>query len=106
MYHRRWWYCLPWVCIYGLDIICLYAGGIMAFYQLDGELKVVGLLPIFYGKLCETKGILEAFSIGELMKEIKGTIHRFILMWNGNSMNGTHEHLLGGAIKSYINSNF
>ena len=63
----------------------------MAFYQLDGELKVVGLLPIFYGKLCETKGILEAFSIGELMKESKGTIYHFILMWNGNSMYGTHE---------------
>ena len=70
---------MPWVCIYGLDIICLYAGGIMAFYQLDGELKVVGLLPIFYGKLCETKGILEAFSIRELMKESEGTIHHLCM---------------------------
>ena len=47
---RRWWYCLPWIILYGLNIIGLFASGIIAFYQLDNELKLIGLLPIGYGK--------------------------------------------------------
>ena len=47
---RRWWYCLPWIILYGLNTIGLFASGIIAFYQLDNELKLIGLLPIGYGK--------------------------------------------------------
>ena len=47
---RRWWYCVPWILVYGLNTIGLFASGIIAFYQLDGQLKLIGLLPIGYGK--------------------------------------------------------
>jgi len=73
---KRWWYCLPWVCIYGLDIICLYAGGIMAFYQLDGELKVVGLLPIFYGSFLLVFYVLVVFFVLEQKHKLSGVAVR------------------------------
>ena len=48
---RRWWLCLPWIILYGLNIIGLFASGIVAFYQLTNNLKLVGLLPLAYGQL-------------------------------------------------------
>ena len=47
---RRWWLCLPWIILYGLNIIGLFASGIVAFYQLTNNLKLVGLLPLAYGQ--------------------------------------------------------
>ena len=42
---------LPWITLYGLNlnIIGLFASGIIAFYQLDNELKLIGLVPFGYG---------------------------------------------------------
>ena len=51
---RRWWYCLPWIVIYALNTIGLFASGIIAFYQLDNQLKLMGILPIVYGKVFTT----------------------------------------------------
>ena len=47
---RRWWYCVPWVLVYGLNTVGLFASGIIAFYQLEDQLKLIGLLPIGYGQ--------------------------------------------------------
>ena len=48
---RRWWLCLPWILVYGLYIIGLFASGIVAFYQLANKLKLIGLLPLAYGQI-------------------------------------------------------
>ena len=37
---------IPWVFIYGLNILGLFGGSIFLFYTLDGSFKLLGTLPL------------------------------------------------------------
>ena len=47
---RRWWYTLPWIFVYGLNIIGLLAAGIVGLFTLEGIKKLYGLIPLVYGE--------------------------------------------------------
>ena len=40
---------VPWVLVYGFNILGLFAGAIVAFYQMEGSLKSLGVVPLFWG---------------------------------------------------------
>ena len=40
---------VPWVLVYGVNILGLFAGSIVAFYQMEGSLKSLGVVPLFWG---------------------------------------------------------
>ena len=46
---RRWWYSLPWILVYGMNITGLLAAGIVGLFTLEGVKKAFGLLPLGYG---------------------------------------------------------
>ena len=46
---RRWGFMVPWVLVYGVNILGLFAGSIVAFYQMEGSLKSLGVVPLFWG---------------------------------------------------------
>ena len=37
---------VPWVIIYGINILGLFGGSIFLFYSLDGSFKCFGILPL------------------------------------------------------------
>jgi len=69
---KRWWLCLPWIILYGLNIIGLFASGIVAFYQLTNNLKLVGLLPLAYGCFLLVFYILVVFFVLEQKHKLSG----------------------------------
>merc|ERR1712110_1041370 len=73
---KRWWYCVPWILVYGLNTIGLFASGIIAFYQLDGQLKLIGLLPIGYGCFLLVFYILVIFFVLEQRHKLTGVAVR------------------------------
>ena len=40
---------VPWVLVYGCNILGLFAGSVVAFYQMEGSLKSLGVVPLFWG---------------------------------------------------------
>ena len=40
---------VPWVLVYGANILGLFAGSIVAFYQMHGALKAIGVIPLTWG---------------------------------------------------------
>jgi len=46
---RRWSFMVPWIIIYGINILGLFTVSIVIFYSMEGGLKAFGLLPLFVG---------------------------------------------------------
>jgi len=46
---RRWGFMVPWVLIYGLNILGLFTSSIICFYSLEGGFKALGLIPLLIG---------------------------------------------------------
>ena len=40
---------VPWVLVYGCNILGLFAGSIVAFYQMQGGMKSIGVVPLCWG---------------------------------------------------------
>ena len=40
---------VPWVIIYGLNILGLFTSSIVIFYSLEGGMKALGLVPLTVG---------------------------------------------------------
>ena len=40
---------MPWVLIYGINILGLFTSSIVLFYSLEGGMKALGLLPFTTG---------------------------------------------------------
>ena len=40
---------VPWVFIYGINILGLFTSSIVLFYSLEGGMKALGLLPLTTG---------------------------------------------------------
>ena len=48
-FYRRWGFMVPWVLIYGLNILGLFTSSIICFYSLEGGFKALGLIPLLIG---------------------------------------------------------
>eukprot|EP00093_Oithona_nana_P005416 05416.XXX_143387_144555_1 [CDS] Oithona nana genome sequencing. len=46
---RRWGFMVPWVIIYGLNILGLFTSSIVIFYSLEGGMKALGIFPLMLG---------------------------------------------------------
>ncbi|XP_023326677.1 uncharacterized protein LOC111700093 [Eurytemora carolleeae] len=46
---RRWWLSLPWIVMYGLNIIGLFTASLLSFFRLEDLSKIYGLVPLVYG---------------------------------------------------------
>ena len=46
---RRWGFMVPWIIVYGVNILGYFAGAIIMFYQLAGPWKALGMLPLTVG---------------------------------------------------------
>merc|ERR1711915_823745 len=73
---RRWWYALPWILLYGLNIVALLAAGIVALFTLEGVKKTFGLLPLGYGCVLFLFHILVSFFILEQKHKLTGVAVR------------------------------
>lgn len=40
---------VPWVLVYGINTLLVFAGSIVLFYVMPGAWKTLGLLPMFGG---------------------------------------------------------
>ena len=40
---------VPWIIIYGINILGLFTVSIVIFYSMEGGLKAFGLVPLFVG---------------------------------------------------------
>ena len=50
LFYRRWGFMVPWIIIYGINILGLFTASIVIFYSMEGGLKALGLLPLLVGK--------------------------------------------------------
>ena len=57
---------VPWVLVYGVNILGLFAGSIVAFYQMEGSLKSLGVVPLFWGTFILMGHILVMVSAGSM----------------------------------------
>lgn len=46
---RRWGFMVPWIIVYGINILGLFTASIVIFYSMEGSLKALGLLPLTVG---------------------------------------------------------
>ena len=47
--YRRWSFMVPWIIIYGINILGLFTVSIVIFYSAEGGMKAFGVLPLFVG---------------------------------------------------------
>jgi len=73
---RRWWYSLPWILVYGMNITGLLAAGIVGLFTLEGVKKAFGLLPLGYGCCLFLFFILVCFFILEQKHKLTGVAVR------------------------------
>ena len=73
---RRWWLCLPWIALYGLNIVALLAAGVVGLFQLPGTQKLFGLLPLGYGCFLFVFYILAVFFVMEQKQKLSGVAVR------------------------------
>ena len=44
-----WSFMVPWIIIYGINILGLFTVSIVIFYSAEGGMKAFGVLPLFVG---------------------------------------------------------
>lgn len=70
---------VPWLIVYGLNILGLFGSSIFLFYTLDGNFKLIGLIPL-------------ALSIGLLAGHI--TVMYFLAEQRNDQLSGACENIV------------
>ena len=48
-HYRRWSFMVPWIIIYGINILGLFTVSIVIFYSAEGGMKAFGIFPLCVG---------------------------------------------------------
>ena len=74
LFCRRWGFMIPWLIVYGLNIIGYFAASIVIFYLGVGSTKACGVVPLIYA--CTL--VVGHFSVVYFVLEQVGSLASFV----------------------------